>query len=505
MFARPVSIACASVVVFCGAAGATGPTFQMTTDIPVSITTPDAVETSIGTLEFFDGVSDRATVDAVYDYMDRARAVQAYVLGLPLVSMHSLKVGGEAVGSETANQFLLAADMLDSRPLVLTANTSTLYTWSFLDLERDGPTVIELPPGMLGVLNDASFRYLADLGVAGQDQGKGAKYLVLPPGYEGDAPDGYFVVQTPTNAVWVFMRGFVKDGVEAAVANVEGTLNAYPLAQADASPAAEFINMSGLAGYNTIPPNDVSFYAMLDDVVQAEPANFIPPTTRGMFAAIGIEKGREFAPDDRMRAILTDAVAIGNAYARANTVFLRDPRQRIYGDTSEWVMGYAGKDTTFGATTSEAYDALLWFHYNAIVVTPAMAVTKPGIGSDYGIVGMAEGAEVLDGGKTYRLNLPPNPPAKDFWAVTLYDTQTRSQLQTDQQFPTLGSQTEGVQANADGSYDVYFAPEAPEGQAGNWLQTIPNKSWFAILRMYGPEQAWIDKSWRPGEIELVED
>ncbi|MCO6044128.1 DUF1214 domain-containing protein, partial [Aeoliella sp. ICT_H6.2] len=149
-------------------------------------------------------------------------------------------------------------------------------------------------------------------------------------------------------------------------------------------------------------------------------------------------------------------------------------------------------------------DAATLFYYNAIGVTPAMAVTRPGVGSDYGLLSIDSEKRALDGSKTYRLTLPPNVPVKDFWAVTIDDTQTRSQLQTNQQFPTVGSQTEGMQKNADGSYDIYFAPEPPEGKEGNWLQTIPGKSWLIILRMYGPEQAWIDKTWRPGEIELLD-
>jgi hypothetical protein len=132
-----------------------------------------------------------------------------------------------------------------------------------------------------------------------------------------------------------------------------------------------------------------------------------------------------------------------------------------------------------------------------------MAVTVAGKGSDYGLAALDSEKRPLDGSKTYKLHLPPNPPVKDFWALTMYDTQTRSQLQTDQQFPTLGSQTEGVQKNADGSYDIYFAPEPPKGKEGNWLQTIPGKSWWLALRMYGPLQPWIDQTWRPGEVELI--
>jgi hypothetical protein len=480
------------------------PTYKMTMDIPPEITTPNSVDTSIGTLNFFDGVPNEETIDTLYDYMDRARAVQAYVSTLPGVSQFAMRQGQRDIGATKVNQILIWDELADSKSLFLTGNTSTVYAWTYTDLANDGPTVIELPPGMLGAVNDMWFRYVSDLGVAGPDQGKGGKYLILPPGYDGDVPDGYFVVRPETNGNWIFMRAYISDGIDKAVQGVKDNLKTYPLSMADNPPASEFISMSGREGYNAVPPNDYSYWEFLNQIIQEEPIGAHDPETRGLLAALGIAKGKPFAPDDRMKAILTDAVAIGNGYARANTVEPRDAGARIYGPDSEWVMGFADKDTLFLKDGARRYDARLWMHYNAVVVTPAMAVTVPGKGSDYGIAGMAKGAEVLDGGKTYKLTIPKDPPAKDFWAVTLYDTQTRSIIQTDQQFPTLGSQTDGVKTNDDGSYDIYFAPEAPEGHEGNWLQTIPGKSWFIILRMYGPEQAWIDKTWKPSEIELVE-
>ncbi len=214
------------------------PAMKMTTAIPTAVMTRDSVETSIGTLKFFDGMPTTDTVDAVYDWMDRARAAQVYVDTIPVVSTGALRAGGEAVGSKAPHQFLMAKDLLTVKPLVLTANTSTLYTWSFLDLERDGPTIADLPQGMLGVLNDAYFRYIADLDVAAMTRA-GRKHLVLPPGHDGEVPDGYFIARSPTNSVWLFMRGYLKGGLEAAVKNVKGSLNAYPLAKADAPPAAE--------------------------------------------------------------------------------------------------------------------------------------------------------------------------------------------------------------------------------------------------------------------------
>jgi hypothetical protein len=234
------------------------------------------------------------------------------------------------------------------------------------------------------------------------------------------------------------------------------------------------------------------------------------PETRGLFASIGMEKGKPFAPDARMEKLLVDAVAIANASARSIVWYPRTKSTmkeiRVYPDTdSAWIGAFLNKNVFFNGKDGKTMnsDARVMFHYPYTVVTPAMAVTRPGAGSDYGIAFVDSKKMPLDGSKTYRLHLPPNPPAKDFWAVTIYDPQTRSQLQTSQPFPTVGSQTEGLKANKDGSYDLYFAPKAPKGFENNWLETIPGKGLFVALRMYGPEQAWIDKIWRPGEIELV--
>jgi len=485
------------------------PKMKMTTDIPVSITAPDKVESSLGTLKYFDGVPNRATVEAVYDYLDRSRAVNVFINSIPAMSMYTLREGQASVGADTCNKICIWDTLMDSTTLLLTGNTSTMYAVGFLDLDTDGPTVIDLPPGMLGILDDMAFHYMTDLGVAGPDQGKGGKFLVLPPDYDGEVPRGYFVVPSKTNGVWVFMRGYLDkklpldEAIRAASANIRGNLKVYPLAKKDKPPATEFINVSGKE-MNTILPNDYTFFEKLHDLVQGEPDDYLGPESKGMMAAIGIEKGKPFSPDARMKKILTDAAAIGNAAARAISYFPREPGNFIYGKDSAWVMAYADKDTAFTRNGAYNLDARALFHFGYICVSPAMAVTVAGKGSDYGLAMLDSKGQPLDGSKTYKLRIPPNPPVADFWAVTMYDTQTRSQLQTDQQFPTLGSQTEGLKKNADGSYDIYFAPEPPEGQEGNWLQTIPGKSWWIGLRMYGPLQPWIDKTWRPGEIELVQ-
>jgi len=485
------------------------PKMKMTTDIPASITAPDSVETSIGTLDYFDGVPTEETVATAYDFLDRSRAVNVYMNSIPMLSINELREGQAAMGCVASNQICIWDSLMDSTTTLLTGNTSTMYAVGFLDLAKDGPVVIDLPPGMLGVLDDMAFRFMENLGVAGPDKGKGGKYLVLPPGFKGEVPEGYFAVPSKTNGLWVFMRGYLDKSlpldkaVPAASANIRNTLRVYPLATASNPPETEFINVSGKV-MNTILPNDYSAFEKLHALIQREPDDYLGPEAKGMMAAIGIEKGKPFKPDARMQKILTDAAAIANASARAISFFPREPGNLIYGEDSAWMMAFASKDTAFEKNGAYNLDARVLFHFGYIVVSPAMAVTVAGKGSDYGLIALDANKQALDGSKTYRLHLPPNVPAKDFWALTMYDTQTRSQLQTDQQFPTLGSQTEGIQTNADGSYDIYFAPEAPAGKEGNWLQTIPGKSWWLALRMYGPEQPWIDQTWRPGEIELVE-
>ena len=202
--------------------------------------------------------------------------------------------------------------------------------------------------------------------------------------------------------------------------------------------------------------------------------------------------------------LLAEAVAIGNAYARANTVYPRDPGHRFYPETgSEWIMAFPDKNCFFLKDGARRINARLWMHYNAVCVTPAMAGIRPGVGSDYGIAGMDANHKPLDGSKTYKLHLPPNVPAKDNWSVTIYDPQTRSMLQTDQPSAGVTSLSGKVEPNDDGSFDMYFWPKAPTGKEGNWIQTIPGKSWFIILRMYGPLEPWLNKTWHTSELELV--
>ena len=269
------------------------PTMKMTTNIPASITVPDSVESSIGKLEFFDGVPNKATIENVYDYLDRSRAVEAFMNCIPVMSMYSINQGQKAFGLDACNKVVIYDTLLDSKALWLTANTSTMYAMGWLDLKKDGPTVIDLPPKMLGILDDAAFLYQTDLGMAGPDKGKGGKFLVLPPGYEGDVPDGYFVVRSNTYGVWLFMRGYLDKGIKAASENIRNNLKVYPLSKKDNPPEMVFRNGSEKV-IETVLPNDYSFFENLNAVVQEEPATLLGPEIKGQLAAIGIVKGKPF-------------------------------------------------------------------------------------------------------------------------------------------------------------------------------------------------------------------
>ena len=297
----------------------------------------------------------------------------------------------------------------------------------------------------------------------------------------------------------------------------QGTAVATYLAGGAAQPAPEtrFTEGSGRS-FNTIPPNDSSYWDAINILVQQEPPGAGDPETMGLLASLGIVHGTPFKPDERMRAVLQDAVTVGIATARTVSFAPRPEEGWAYYPGSAWFNmlftgGYEFLDpppqlTADGAVASPSdgarkLNARTAFFYPYTGITPAMCMRLPGIGSQY-LIAMRDGSgEFLDGGRSYRLTLPPGIPESRFWSVLLYDNQTRSMLQTDQPRPDLGSQSGTVTTNPDGSTDIYFGPTAPDGKETNWLQTIPGKGWFTVIRFYNPLPSFFDKTWRPSEIE----
>ena len=476
--------------------------FKYSTEIPVAITTPERVETRIGTLEFFDGFPTDKTVALVYENLDFIRGVDAFLTTMPAASAEAVRQGFRDVGISRNNVVGIFQNLLDAKSLYLTANTESIYFGCWLDLS-EGPVVVESPPNTLGMVNDFFFRYVADLGNAGPDRGKGGKFLFLPPDWKGDVPEGYFVFQSPTYGNLLFWRGFVVDGDPApTVKQIEQTTRIYPLKWPSDRDEMQFVEMSGKP-HNTIHANTIAFYREIHDVIREEPATAFSPELLGLLASIGIEKGKRFEPNELMRKTLTEAVAVGNATARAISFRPRDKRAMFY-DQSAWYKIFIAGHEFLNASGGRDLDARVLFYYPYIAVSPAMSVEMVGVGSQYAVAAIDKENNYFDGAKTYQLTLPKGIPAKNFWSVTLYDPQTRSLLQTPRTAkPSLSSQSGDPEFNNDGSCTLYFGPKPPNGKENNWIQTVPGKGWFAILRLYGPLEPWFDKTWKPGEFELV--
>lgn len=484
-----------------GWAQVTPPKMKMTTDIPEGIATPDKLDTRIGTLTSFDGVPDAKTTQIVYDNLDFQRATQAFLSTIQVASLVAMEKGMLGFGPANTT-VLLFEELMDSKALWLTPNTVSVYMGCWLEL-GDEPMVIETPPGVLGFIDDAWFNYVIDFGNAGPDQGKGGKFLILPPGYNGEIPEGYFVARSNTYGNWVVWRGFQVNGSpKPAIEATKKNFRMYPLSQKDNPPTMNFINVSGKF-HNTIHRMDYGFWEEVNETIQAEPIEGLDPEIRGLLASIGIEKGKEFNPDDRMKRILTEAATVASVTARALTARPRDQRHYLYAGEGVWTNPFIEGRYDFLIDGIRLLDSRIYMHFYATGITPAMAIKNVGKGSQYAIAYLDKEGNALDGSKTYKIHLPPNVPAKDFWSFTLYDNQTRAMLQTDQRFPGLDNKKKGLKQNTDGSYDIYFSPEPPKGWENNWIQTVPAKGWNVIFRLYGPLQPFYDKTWRPGDPELV--
>jgi hypothetical protein len=504
-----------------------------------SISTPDRVQSRLGTLEFDDGAPSEATAQLLYDNLDFVHGVEAFLGAFPLASLEAMRQGFLSIGVED-DDVLVFSELMDSASLFLTANCDTIYAISFVDLSN-GPMVVDVPPlgapsGILGAADDMWFGWVTDFGLPGPDRTKGGRYLIVGPGYDGPLPDsGFHVSHAKTTRVIAFGRAFmldndprppaeaIRDGfrISPYVHGAQGTAVATflagrsPLGAPAPVPETRFVEGTGVS-FNTVPPNDFSYWELVNNAVQREPAGAGDPELMGLLAAVGIVKGKPFKPDARMHKILEDAVVVGNATARTVSFAPRPEEGFYYYPGSQWfnmlfVGGYQFLDpppqiTAEGVVPSPSdgarkLNARTAFFYAYTGITPAMCMYLTGIGSQYVFASRGGDGKYLDGGRSYRLTLPPDIPESRFWSVMLYDRQTRSMLQTEQTRPDVGSQSGTVEANPDGSTDIYIGPTPPDGKANNWLRTVPGKGFFVVLRLYNPLPSFFDKTWRPSEIE----
>ena len=504
-----------------------------------SITTPDTVDTRIGTLNFKDGIPSADTIDAVYDNLDLVYAMRAFTDTFQGVSVAAARQGFLDVGVKD-NEFIIWSELMDAKSIFLTANADTVYFLGFVDLSN-GPMVLETPPKALGTIDDAWFRWVTDFGAPGPDRGEGGRFLLVGPGYDGPLPEGgFYVSHSRTHRVLILGRSFLVDNdPKPAVETIKETMKLYPyepgavgtsiarfleggieLSRPADRKAAVFHEGTGLA-INTVPPNDMSYYRLLDGLVQSEPATALDPELMGPIAAIGIRKGETFEPDERMTKILEDAVELANATSRTLGFAPRDPSWTYYQGSQWWNPLFAGgyqfetpppEITPQGArpyppTGYRQNSARTSFFYIATGITPAMVMRLTHVGSQYLLSAKDANGDYFDGAKTYKVTLPKGIPEANFWSFTVYDNQTRSMLATSQGYPRAGSQSfpsPAADPDSDGGYTIYFGPQQPEGVArGNYIETDPQKGWFTILRLYSPLEGFFDKSWQPSDIEVV--
>lgn len=479
---------------------------------------------SLANLPFEKNRPTAATAQTLRDELIFQRATQTYLWAMPLLNTLGMKVGAEEAFGTGYNVMPIWEKRLDAKTHITTPNSDLIYGMAFADLSKTGPLVIDAPPNLQGILLDFWQRpipvdggeYFGDLGLPGPDGGKGGKFLVLPPGYDKEVPkEGYYIYRSGTNSLFVFLRSFYKDPKETQPAvDLMKKTRIYPFGQEATAKPMEFHNASGKS-LNMLPRSDLNAFKELKDLVDVEGPHLAGPDWLGMLAGLGIVAGKPFEPDEKTRTILDAAAKTG--YKTTRVIGLEQGVHgadfRVYPDR-KWVnpvnnmMGHwphPPVDLSFLASDGgyRDIDARNWFFTDYYSISPGMASMTAGKGAFYMMAFVEGDGQPLDGDKSYKVSLPANIPAQLFWSVTLYEAENASGLDNGQPFPSLGKLDRPAQ-NPDGSTDLYIGPKPPQGKEGNWLATAPGRGFFAILRLYLPEQPALDGSWKPGDIERVQ-
>jgi hypothetical protein len=471
---------------------------------------------------------NRATPETARTLMEELsfqQATQAYLWALPLLNTLGMKFGSEEVFGAGYNVLPIWKERLDPKTLVTTPNSDVLYAMGYVDMGETGPIVLEAPANLQGILLDFWQRpipvdggqFAGDVGIPGPDAGKGGRFLVLPPGYDGAVPEGHYVYRSGTNNLFIFLRGFYQDpnDLSPAVKLME-QVKVYPLnvPEAERKPM-EFPNASGVPA-NLLPRSDVTAFEQIKWLLDREGENLAGPDGLGLLANIGLIEGEPFAPSPSMRDILGAAAKTGYKMSRViglseevrGESYLVWPDRRWANPFNnaaqpgpEKSLDLSWRNTQHGFTDIEQR---AWMFTNYYSLSPGMVSQIPGKGASYWMAYHDAEGESLSGDASYKVTLPPDAPVNLFWSLTLYEAENGSGLATEaRRFPSLGSRDNPAK-NADGTIDLYIGPKAPEGKEANWLPTAPGRGFFAILRLYGPEQAGIDFSWKPSDFEKVQ-
>lgn len=461
----------------------------------------ESIDTRIGKLDFELGVPTKETVTKLYDEIDFQRACQLYLWAIPIVSSAQERLWAEyAAGARDGD--VLIMEGFRSLSQALTPNVVTPYVAPVVNLANTGPVVVEVPAGLIaGAADDYWQRLITDFGVTGPDQGKGGKYLLVGPGQEIPEMEDAVVLRSRTFGVNLFYRALDPDPAKAEV--LKKGVRIYPWSQRANPPTTRFLTPDP-DKVTQMPaiPRGMEYWERLAEVINHEPVEDRDRFFLAMLKPLGIEKGKPFKPDERQKKILTEAAFVGEAMVKAIDFDKRFPGARYRPDT-QWgyaMMAEPGQDLPNYSQLDERAANF----YEAFFMAKALFSTTPGVGSAYLGTFRDKDGHAFDGAKTYRLHVPPNPPAKQFWSVTVYDVDTRALIQNKEEIADRNSRQPDLIKNADGSVDLYFAPAAPKGFETNWIPTMPGKAWFTWFRLFGPLEPYFDKSWPLPDIEKVE-
>lgn len=428
------------------------------------------------------------------------RAVEAAIWGMPLVGFDAMRQAFLRDAGAKYNDIVYMSKQADWKFQVTTPNASSWYVYIATNTVN-GPQVIDIPraegAGLFGSLNDAWQAPLADVGPAGEDKGMGGKYLVLPPGYKDPLPDGYIPLRFNTYNGYSILRAIPVTTADADVAkalDLVKKLRVYSLAQANNPPPQRYIDMAGKL-FDAVPIFDATFYHSLARIVNDEPVQERDLAVMGQLQSVGIEKGKEFKPDAATREILKRSVAEAHAGFMHSVTSLP-----TFAEGSNWTLPVnpLGPETDFSFERNGRIELDLRAEMFFFGCAPPK---KLGAATFYLLGSKDASAALLEGDKTYRLRVPPNVPARQFWAVTVYDLETAAFIREAPKLEVNSYQK--LEKNADGSVDVFFGPKAPDGKTSNWVYTAPGKLWMSLFRFYGPEKPLYEKTWKLPDIERV--
>jgi hypothetical protein len=431
------------------------------------------------------------------------RAVAAYKFFYPTLSMVLNFEALDAIGAKANRGFLIQLTTPDI--VTLTQNSDTPYGLGWGDT-TDGPVVIEIPKGpIMGVIDDTNFQFVTNMGLVGDEEGAGAKYLLLPPSYNGEVPEGYLVRQLRTNHFLICARAPFPDPHQGLA--FLRTLRVYPLAEVEDPPANEFTDVSDrkLVANPCTVDGTFEVWNALKRALDLDVPSAAFYNEYGLLADLGIRKDRPFEPDGELRAILTEAAERADEQLVVAAFADDAPERLVWPDRHwEWVVYAEGSDGYYERDFLRLSVRERWF-YQATLETSKMFMQHEGAGSIYWLASTDADGDPLDGGRSYTLTVPTPVPAGQFWSVTLYDLDTRSEINTKQFKPVLTSLRDHLEPDADGNITLYFGPDSPGGDDVPWLQTNPGAQWFAYFRVYGPGKAAFDGSWKPSDFKLADE